>query len=104
MAHIDWARQADLLLIAPASANTINKIANGYADDMLSTLALAYDGPMIIAPAMNPTMYANETTRASMEKLRSRATTIVEPQEGDVVAGEHGPGKLATNERSLKVS
>src|ERR1044071_5882365 len=53
MAHIDWARQADILLIAPASANTINKIANGYADDMLSTLALAYEGPMIIAPAMN---------------------------------------------------
>ena len=98
MAHIDWARQADILLLAPASANTINKIANGYSDDMLSTIALAYTGPMIIAPAMNPTMYAHDTTRESITKLRSRAVAIVDPQEGDVVAGEHGPGKLATNE------
>lgn len=98
MAHIDWARQADVLLIAPASANTINKIANGYADDMLSTIALAFTGPMIIAPAMNPAMYAHEATRESIQKLKERATTILEPQEGDVVAGEHGPGKLASNE------
>jgi phosphopantothenoylcysteine decarboxylase/phosphopantothenate--cysteine ligase len=98
MAHIDWARQAEIMLIAPASANTINKIANGYADDMLSTIALAYTGPIIIAPAMNPTMYAHETTRESMDILRARAATIVEPQEGDVVAGEHGPGKLAAND------
>ncbi len=97
MAHIDWARQADVLLIAPASANTINKIANGYADDMLSTIALAFTGPIIFAPAMNPAMYAHETTRESIQKLKGRATTILEPQEGDVVAGEHGPGKLASN-------
>jgi phosphopantothenoylcysteine decarboxylase/phosphopantothenate--cysteine ligase len=102
MAHIGWARQADVLLIAPASANTINKIANGYADDMLSTIALAFTGPMIIAPAMNPAMYAHETTRESMQKLKERATTILEPQEGDVVAGEHGPGKLAANEEIVR--
>lgn len=98
MAHIDWARQADILLIAPASADTINKIANGYANDMLSTIALAYTGPMIVAPAMNPTMYAQDTTREAIEKLKAKAAMIVDPQEGDVVAGEHGPGKLATNE------
>jgi len=102
MAHIDWARQADVLVIAPASADTINKIANGYANDMLSTIALAYEGPMIVAPAMNPAMYAHETTRASTDKLRGRAAIIVEPQEGDVVAGEHGPGKLATNEEIVE--
>lgn len=102
MAHIDWARQADLLLIAPASADTINKVANGYANDMLSTIALAYDGPLVIAPAMNPTMYAQDATRRSMEKLRARATMIVEPQEGDVVAGEFGPGKLAPNRAILE--
>lgn len=95
MAHIDWARQADLLLLAPASADTINKVASGYANDMLSTLALAFAGPVIVAPAMNPSMYAHEATRQAMERLRERAAVILEPQEGDVVAGEHGPGKLA---------
>lgn len=97
MAHIDWARQADLLLLAPASADTINKVANGYANDMLSTIALAFTGPILVAPAMNPSMYAHETTRQAMEKLKARAAVVVEPQEGDVVAGEHGPGKLASN-------
>ena len=104
MAHIDWARQADILLVAPASADTINKIANGYANDMLSTIALAYTGPIIIAPAMNPTMYAHDTTRTSMEILKARATTIVDPQEGDVIAGEHGPGKLANNEEIVNAA
>lgn len=97
MAHLDWARQADLLLLAPASANTINKIANGIADDMLSTIALAFEGPMLVAPAMNPAMYLHPETQASMAKLAARATTIIEPIEGDVVAGEHGQGKLALN-------
>ncbi len=97
MAHLDWARQADLLVLAPASANTLNKIANGIADDMLSTIALAYEGPMVVAPAMNPAMYLHPETQASMAKLAGRAATIVEPTEGDVVAGEHGQGKLAAN-------
>lgn len=99
MAHLDWARQADLLLLAPASANTINKIANGMADDMLSTIALAFEGPMVVAPAMNPAMYLHPETQASIAKLAARATTIVEPIEGDVVAGEHGQGKLALNDK-----
>lgn len=97
MAHLDWARQADLLLLAPASANTINKIANGIADDMLSTIALAFEGPMIVAPAMNPAMYAHPETQASMAKLAARAAAIIEPVEGDVVVGEQGQGKLAAN-------
>jgi phosphopantothenoylcysteine decarboxylase/phosphopantothenate--cysteine ligase len=97
MAHLDWARRADMLLLAPASANTINKIANGIAEDMLSTIALAFEGRMVIAPAMNPAMYQNPATRSSMEKLAARATAIIEPVEGDVVAGEHGQGKLADN-------
>lgn len=99
MAHLDWARQADLLLLAPASANTINKIASGIADDMLSTIALAYEGPMVVAPAMNPAMYLHSETQASMAKLAARATTVIEPIEGDVVAGEHGQGKLALNDQ-----
>jgi phosphopantothenoylcysteine decarboxylase/phosphopantothenate--cysteine ligase len=102
MAHIDWARQADVLLIAPASANTIAKLAHGIADDMLSTIATAYTGPIVVAPAMNPSMYASETTRAAMGILRSRAAAIVEPTEGDVACGEQGQGKLASIDQIVK--
>lgn len=97
MAHIDWARWADLVLVAPATANTINKLAAGIGDDMLTTVVLATDAPLIVAPAMNPQMYANDATRAALSVLESRAAVIVQPQEGDVACGEHGQGKLATN-------
>lgn len=96
MAHIDWARQADLILIAPATANTINKIAQGVGDDMLTTLALVTTRPMVIAPAMNPQMYTHETVQNSLRVLASRGATIVEPTEGDVACGENGQGKLAS--------
>ncbi len=96
MAHIDWARQADLIVIAPATANTINKIANGIGDDMLSTIALVTTRPMVIAPAMNPQMFLNDTVRKSLEALALRGATIVEPTEGDVACGENGQGKLAS--------
>ena len=95
MAHIDWARKADILLIAPATANTINRIAYGFADDMLTTLALAYDGPIVIAPAM----YANGNTQEALERLATQGAFIVEPVEGDVACGETGQGKLAANLR-----
>jgi phosphopantothenoylcysteine decarboxylase/phosphopantothenate--cysteine ligase len=96
MAHIDWARSASALVIAPATANVVNKVANGYADDMLSTLALAFEGPMVIAPAMNPSMYANETVQASLVRLQERGAFVIEPSEGDVACGEQGQGKLAS--------
>lgn len=96
MAHIDWARAADVLVVAPATANVLAKLANGLADDMLSTLALAYEGPWVLAPAMNPSMVAHEATQASMRVLRARAARFVEPVEGDVACGENGQGKLAS--------
>jgi phosphopantothenoylcysteine decarboxylase/phosphopantothenate--cysteine ligase len=96
MAHIDWARQADAIVIAPATANTIAKLAFGIGDDMLTTLALATTAPLIVAPAMNPQMYASDTTREALGKLRERAAWVVEPSEGDVACGEHGQGKLAS--------
>lgn len=96
MAHIDWAREADLLLIAPATANVVNKLANGIGDDMLTTIALAFDGPVVMAPAMNPTMYADETTRASLRVLEARGAVLVEPSAGEVACGEQGQGKLAS--------
>ncbi len=95
MAHIDWARQADVLVIAPASANTLNKIAHGVGEDMLTTLALVFEGPIVIAPAMNPSMYANENTQEARRRLDTKGAFFVEPTEGDVIVGETGLGKLA---------
>ena len=102
MAHIEWARDATALLIAPASANTLNKLANGLGDDMLTTLALAYRGPLVMAPAMNPSMYAHQATLDSIQKLRERAAVFVEPDEGDVACGEYGQGKLAGKRRIVE--
>ncbi len=96
MAHIDWARQADAVVLAPATANTIARIAHGIGDDMLTTICLATSAPLIVAPAMNPQMYANEAHREALARLRARAALIVEPVEGDVACGEHGQGKLAS--------
>ncbi|MCH8978720.1 MAG: bifunctional phosphopantothenoylcysteine decarboxylase/phosphopantothenate--cysteine ligase CoaBC [Armatimonadetes bacterium] len=96
MAHIDWARAADVLVVAPATANTLNALASGHADDMLTTIALAYEGPLVLAPAMNPSMLAHDTTQASLEALQARAAFIVEPGEGEVACGEQGQGKLAS--------
>ncbi|HTQ08490.1 MAG TPA: bifunctional phosphopantothenoylcysteine decarboxylase/phosphopantothenate--cysteine ligase CoaBC [Fimbriimonadaceae bacterium] len=96
MAHIDWARQADAIVVAPATANTIARIAHGIGDDMLTTLCLASTAPLVVAPAMNPQMYAGEAHQEALEKLRARAAVIVEPVEGDVACGEHGQGKLAS--------
>ncbi|MEQ1820900.1 MAG: bifunctional phosphopantothenoylcysteine decarboxylase/phosphopantothenate--cysteine ligase CoaBC [Fimbriimonadaceae bacterium] len=96
MVHIDWAREADLVVVAPATANTINKIAAGFADDLLTTMLLAYDGPLVVAPAMNPTMYQNETVQASLRQLVERGVFVIEPTEGDVACGENGQGKLAS--------
>lgn len=107
MAHIDWARQADLILIAPATANTLSKLAHGEGEDMLTTLALAATGPIVVAPAMNPAMYTHAATQSSMETLKSRGVHFVEPVEGDVACGENGQGKLASNahivEESLRI-
>jgi len=96
MAHIDWARSASVLVVAPATANTLAKLAHGVGDDMLTTLALAYRGPVVVAPAMNPAMYAHEATRANLATLRARSIDVVEPAEGDVACGENGQGKLAS--------
>ncbi len=95
MAHIDWARWADVIVVAPATANTLVRLGLGFAEDMLTTVVLASSAPLVVAPAMNPSMYAADVVAFARERLAARATIVLEPQEGDVVAGEHGPGKLA---------
>ncbi|HAY15022.1 MAG TPA: bifunctional phosphopantothenoylcysteine decarboxylase/phosphopantothenate--cysteine ligase CoaBC, partial [Fimbriimonadaceae bacterium] len=104
MAHIDWARQADLLLIAPATAHTLNRLAAGIADDMLTTIALVYDGPVVVAPAMNPSMLAHPATQASLQTLQERGVVVVDPVGGLVACGEEGQGKLAANETILQTA
>src|SRR5580704_8110344 len=93
--HIAVAQRIDALVIAPATANTIAKLAHGTSDDFLSTLALATTAPVIIAPAMNVNMWEHAATRANLETLRARGVRIVSPDEGYLACGMVGAGRLA---------
>ncbi len=93
--HISLARKADLMLMLPATANIIAKTANGIADDLLSTLYLAFSGPAVFCPAMNPVMYSHAATRENMDILLSRGNLVVEAGFGDTACGERGQGRLA---------
>jgi len=97
--HIGVADGADLLVVAPATADLLAKLANGLADDFLSTLYLAFAGPVVLAPAMNTRMWQHPATQRNMETLRGRGHTIVEPEEGLLACGTVGPGRLAEPER-----
>lgn len=94
MSHIELAKWADLVLIAPATANIIAKIANGIADDLLSTLCLATPAKIAIAPAMNQQMYKAAATQQNLATLASRNTLILGPDEGFQACGDFGPGRM----------
>jgi len=94
MGHIELARWADRVLIAPASADFLARLAHGLADDLLTTLCLATDAPLSVAPAMNRLMWANAATQANVAVLRSRGVTVLGPAEGDQACGETGPGRM----------
>ena len=87
--------RADLLVIAPCTANTLAKLAHGIADNILTEAALAHRGPVLVAPAMNPRMWASPATRANADTLRARAVELVGPDEGELAEGEWGVGRLA---------
>jgi phosphopantothenoylcysteine decarboxylase / phosphopantothenate---cysteine ligase len=93
--HVDLARETDLIVIAPASANTIGKFAAGIADDFLSTFFLARRCPTLIAPAMNAYMYQNPVVQENISKLKSMGIEFVEPDAGYLACGDEGPGRLA---------
>ncbi|MFW7432129.1 phosphopantothenoylcysteine decarboxylase [Vagococcus carniphilus] len=94
--HIDLVKRADLFVIAPASANIIGKIANGIADDMLSTTALAvHDIPKLIAPAMNTYMYENPAMQDNLKKLDRYGYSFIEPKTSLLACGDYGKGALA---------
>src|SRR5450631_1110224 len=102
LSHLELVANADVLLIAPASANTIAKLACGLADNLLCSCALAAQCPLIIAPAMNNRMYEHPATQANIELLRGRGAQIVEPDVGRLASrGEFGVGRLADPERLL---
>ncbi len=93
--HIALADKAEILVVAPATANFIGKLANGIADDALSTYALSHTGPVLVAPAMNPRMWQHPAVQANVKTLKARGVVFVEPAEGRVACGEAGTGRLA---------
>jgi len=96
--HIAVAQRTDLLLVAPATADTLAKFARGLADDFLSTLFLACTAPVVVAPAMNVNMWNNQATQENIKLLRARGIRVVEPTEGYLACGMTGPGRLAGQE------
>lgn len=93
--HIALAKKADLCIIAPATANIISKLAEGIADDMLTTTYLALKCPVIIAPAMNTNMYENPVIKANLDKLRKSGVIVIDSAEGRLACGDVGKGKMA---------
>ena len=101
MGHIQLSRAADLVLVCPATADLVAKMAAGIADDLATTLLLATDKPVVIAPAMNVRMWQHEATQANIATLRSRGVTVIDPDEGPMACGEFGPGRLPEPEDIL---
>jgi phosphopantothenoylcysteine decarboxylase/phosphopantothenate--cysteine ligase len=99
--HIELARRADVLAVAPCTANVIAKLANGLADDLLSCVALATRAPLVVAPAMNENMWDHSATRANVARLVERGAVMVEVGEGDLACGIVGRGRLAAPEAIL---
>ncbi|MEI7712357.1 MAG: bifunctional phosphopantothenoylcysteine decarboxylase/phosphopantothenate--cysteine ligase CoaBC, partial [Rhodospirillales bacterium] len=95
MGHIQLSRSADLLVVVPATANILAKMAAGIADDLASTVLLATDKPVLVAPAMNVRMWLHPATQANMKTLAARGVHIVGPDEGAMACNEFGPGRMA---------
>ncbi|MFO7483392.1 bifunctional phosphopantothenoylcysteine decarboxylase/phosphopantothenate--cysteine ligase CoaBC [Oceanibaculum nanhaiense] len=95
MGHINLSRQADLVVVAPATANILAKMAGGLADDLATTLLLATDKAVLAAPAMNVRMWTHAATQANLDILTQRGVRFVGPNEGDMACGEYGPGRMA---------
>ena len=99
IAHITFSQTVDLLLVAPATANIIAKFANGVADDFLTSTYLASTSPVLIAPAMNTSMWHHPATQRNLERLKSDGVYVIEPDEGEMACGTIGPGRLSEPEK-----
>lgn len=95
MGHIQLSRASDLLVVAPATANLMARMAAGLADDLASTLLLATDTPVLIAPAMNVRMWEHPATQRNLVRLKADGVQVVGPNTGDMACGEHGAGRMA---------
>jgi len=102
MGHIRLSREADLVVVAPATANTLAKMATGIADELASTALLATDKPILVAPAMNVEMWQSEATQHNVALLIERGVRVVGPGEGDLACGETGPGRMVEPEEILE--
>lgn len=102
MAHINFSREADVLLIAPASADFLAKVANGIADNLLTTLTLARDCPLFVAPAMNRQMWSNPATQRNIATLQGDAVIVLGPASGEQACGEIGDGRMLEPEEILE--
>jgi phosphopantothenoylcysteine decarboxylase/phosphopantothenate--cysteine ligase len=92
--HIQLSRAADFLLVCPATADLLAKMAAGIADDLATTLLLATDKPVIVAPAMNVRMWRHPATQRNIAQLKNDGVRVIEPAEGEMACGEYGPGRL----------
>lgn len=95
MPHIELKRAAPLLAVVPATANIIGKFAHGIADDLLTSTYLAHQGRVLLAPSMNPGMYASKAVQRNLAQLKADGAVIVDPADGEAVCGDEGQGKLA---------
>lgn len=95
MGHLELAAWAQQVVVAPATANTMARIAHGLADDLVSTLCLATEAPLLVAPAMNHRMWNHPATQANIATLLGRGVRVVGPEEGPLAEGESGPGRMA---------
>lgn len=102
MGHIELARWADFILIAPASANSIEKLANGKATDLLSTVCLAAKAPLAVAPAMNQQMWSHASTQHNIQTLLDNGITVYGPNEGEQACGDTGPGRMLEPDQLLE--
>lgn len=101
--HISLTRRGQILVIVPATANFIGKLANGLADDLLSTVALSFSGPIILAPAMNEAMFKNKVVQENVKKLKKGGVEIIAPEKGYLACGYIGEGRLAGLDKIIKI-
>lgn len=102
IAHITFSQTVDLLIVAPATADIIAKFANGIADDFVSSTYLACTAPVLIAPAMNTTMWHHPATKRNLQQLRADGVHVIEPDEGEMACGTIGPGRLSDPDRIVE--
>jgi phosphopantothenoylcysteine decarboxylase len=101
--HIELAEAAELLCVAPATANILAKATHGLADDLLSTVLLSFDGPIVMAPAMNNKMWEKPAVQRNVAQLRADGVLLIDPEEGYLSCGTYGQGRMASVEKIYDV-